>query len=159
MVKVIIRDRLPWEDRWSQPTYDELWEPQKEHHKRLLPAFLEGLQKFEDLEHTLAWHGTAWCWTIEVNMPSADLGGKAADQESFAYIVPRPETPLICIPLTDETIESMPMRRLNRFVRDGIKGAKQSVEQHWGKWTPTAQAEVDHLLDLVKRKIKHIKAS
>ncbi|MEM6552787.1 MAG: hypothetical protein AAF750_11765 [Planctomycetota bacterium] len=158
MPKIIIRSRLPWEERWTTPTLDQLWDAQKEHHKRVLPSFLEGTQAFDGLEQSLQWHGEAWMWTVEINFPEAELGGKAANQNAFAYIVPRPETPLVCIPLEEAFVEAVPMRRLNRFIRDGIKGAKQSINIHWAKWTPSAQTEVDHLLDLVKRRHKFLLA-
>lgn len=158
MPKIIIRERLPWEERWTTPTLDQLWEPNKEHHRRLLPTFMDGALQFDGMTQALQWHGEAWMWSIEINLPGLGLGGKAAAQNAFAYIVPRPETPLVCIPLAEDFIQALPMRRLNRFVRDGIKGAKQSVDLHWAKWTPSAQSEVDHLLDLVKRKHKFLAA-
>lgn len=159
MAKVIINKLLPWEDRWNEPTLDELWAPNKEHHQRLLQGIYEGVTQFEGMERTLAWHGEGWKWTIEFNMPELGLGGKANGEDALAYIVPRPETPIVCVPLTDEQVETFPMRRLNRVVREGIKGAKQSVDIRWCKYTPSQPGEVDHLLDLIKRKIKAIKAA
>lgn len=159
MPKVVIRKMLPWEDRWQEPTLASLWEPNKEHHQRLLQGFYEGVTLFEGLDRKLAWHGEGWKWTMEITWADMGLGGKAAGQDALAYIVPQPETPSVCIPLTDAQVETMPLRRLNRVIREGIKGAKQSVDVRWCKWTPSQPGEVDHLLDLLKRKIKAIKAA
>ncbi|MEM9295115.1 MAG: hypothetical protein AAGA57_04865 [Planctomycetota bacterium] len=154
MAKPGIRTRIPWEDQWNAPTLDQLWADQKESHAKALASFTEGALKFDGVESRLAWHGEAWRWTLELNLPALDLGGKEADQMSMAYIVPRPETPEVAVPLSPAFLEAIPMRRINRFVREPIRSARQAVEMHWGLFTPSAQTEVDHLLDLFKRKHK-----
>jgi hypothetical protein len=51
------------------------------------------------------------------------------------------------------------MRRLNRYIRDSIRLAKRAVDLYWATWTPTAMTEVEHLVDLVKRKRKALVAA
>ncbi|MEM7681651.1 MAG: hypothetical protein AAF288_06830 [Planctomycetota bacterium] len=156
MAKPGITARIPWEDRWNAPTVEALLKDHKESHAKAFNSFLEGASKFEGVALSIAWHGEAWKWAIEFNLPHAGLGGKEADQMSMAYIVPRPETPEVAIPLAPSFLEVLPMRRINRFVREPIRSARQAVDVHWGLFTPSAQTEVDHLLDLFKRKHKWI---
>ena len=147
------RSRLPWEDRWHEPTIDELIEPQKETIKRLVPGLLEQIEQLDGVERRLAWHGTSWKWTVEYPVPQA----KEA-KYPLAYFVPNPEQAEICVPLRPEHIEKLPIRRLNRFIRDNIRSSKCAVEIHWAKFTPSSQAEAEHLMDLIKRKHKMLLA-
>jgi hypothetical protein len=65
---------------------------------------------------------------------------------------------VICIPLRPETVEKLPLKRLNRYIRDGIRLAKRAVDIYWAVWTPSAVTETEHLMDLIKRRHKLIMA-
>lgn len=142
--------RPAWDDRWNPPTFEQLMAPQKEQHIALLHKLLESVEAFEGVERSIIWYGSAWKWTIQYTMPS----DRADIPDPMAYFVPDPEQPIFCVPMRETMIERLPMKRLNRYIRDGIRGAKCAVEVHWAKWTPTAMTEVEHLLDLIKRKHK-----
>lgn len=142
--------RLAWEDQWTPPTFEQLMAPQKEQHQALLHELLKRLEAYEGVEKTIIWHGSAWKWTLEFTLTTPD--GPTA--EPMAYFVPDPESPVFCMPFREEMIAQLPMKRLNRYIRDGIRGAKCAVQIHWAKWSPTAMTEVEHLTDLIKRKHK-----
>lgn len=139
--------RLPWEDRWAQPTVKQLIEPQKDQQKKILPELIERVMGFEGVSQHLVWHGTAWKWTLEFDL--SDQSG--ANLGPLVYLVPNPAGPIFCMPLNGETVEQLPIKRLNKYVREGIREAKCAVEIHWCIWTPSAQTEVEHLTDLIKR--------
>lgn len=150
MSKAAIPTRLPWEERWARPTLEQLLKPQKDQVRAPLTALIEQLGELEGVEQDLVWYGPAWKWTIQFR-----LADEADDEGSIlTYVVPNPETPLVSVPLRDETVEQLPIRRLNKYIRDGIRSAKQAVELHWAVWTPTSQSDAEHLLDLIKRKHK-----
>ncbi len=123
-----------------------------------------------DLEQEVVWHGSSWRWTIQFTAPStigtapsagslpegtpATPGNIGEGRELLFYFVPNPEEPLICVPMLPEHLVHLPIRRLNRYIRDGIKGAKWAVDVRWGKWQCTANTELEHLTDLLKRKGK-----
>ena len=135
----------PWEDRWTTPTLEQLLEPVDENRRKVIDALIERINAYEGMEQALVWHGTSWRWSLQITLTSAR--GTAP----FAYIVPNPEAPVICLPLTQATVDRLPIKRLNRFIREGIRSAKCAVDTHWAKWTPSAGTEVEHLMDLVKR--------
>lgn len=142
----------PWADRWNQPDRDTLMNNLNEPASILIPKLLANThENVEGLEENLVWHGTSWRWTLEYTAPST-MGDK--DRELLFYFVPNPEEPLICVPLMPEQLEHLPIRRLNRYIRDGIRGAKWAVDVRWGKWICTANTELEHLTDLLKRKGK-----
>ena len=142
--------RPAWEDRWNPPTFEQLMSAQKEQHKNLLNTLLQRVDDFEGVESSIIWYGSAWKWTIEYALVTPD----GPTPEPMAYFVPDPESPIFCVPMREELIAQLPMKRLNRFIRDGIRGAKCAVEIHWAKWSPSAMTEVEHLTDLIKRKHK-----
>ena len=88
-------------------------------------------------------------------VPAAAAGtaDAAAMQEALTvgYLGPRLEGPLVCLPLSEQTIAALPFARLTRFIKDGIRVAKCAVTIHWATWTPNNQTEVGLLMDLLKR--------
>jgi len=145
-----LTSRLPWQDRWTQPTLLQLLEPLKIQHRRLFEQLMEELTQFEQVDQIIHWYGFAWNWTIQYRLHDKN----AAEPHTLLYLVPRVENPIIVIPLSDKVIEQLPLKRLNRFIRDGIKNAKHAVAIHWATWTPNSKAEVSFLADLLKRKCK-----
>jgi hypothetical protein len=141
-----------WEQRWRQPELPELLEPMKEQAANAIPAIKRHLDSLEGVESQFLWHGESWRWTYRWDV----INPAEPDGEALAYLVPRPEQPLLAIPLLEQYIRSMPVRRLNRYVRDGIKAAKCSVQFHWAYFTPTAMTEVEALSDLLNRKLKFL---
>lgn len=135
----------PWEDRWSAPTLEQLLKPVDENRHKQITALIERISAYEGIAHELVWHGNSWRWTLQITLETE------LNKLPFAYIVPVPEAPILCFPMSDETVNRLPLKRLNRYIRDGIRGAKCAVDTHWAKWTPSAGTEVEHLMDLVKR--------
>lgn len=136
----------PWEDRWTTPTLDQLLGLVEVNRRKLIQTLIDRIGGYEGIESELIWHGVSWRWTLQFTLSVGSAG-----PQPFAYVVPNPEAPLICIPMSSQEIDRLPMKRLNRFIRDGIRSAKCAVETHWCKWTPTAGTEVEHLSDLIKR--------
>lgn len=155
MSKTAYTTRLPWQDRWNEPTLEQLLDPikPKEAHYKALTNVMAGIEEYEGVERRIIWSGQGWQWCIEYVLEGQhDTGPDNPD--AMAYVIPDPEQPILVIPLRDEHIEQVPLRRVNRFIRDQIRSAKCSVQIHWCRWSPSAQTEVDHLMDLVKRKWK-----
>lgn len=151
----VITERLPWQDRWTRPTFDQLLQPHDKEHRELLLSLVAGIEALDGVQRSLTWYGQAWKWTFQFNF--YDEAGH--DVEVLAYLVPNPQSSLLCVPLLEPMISQFPIRRLNKFVRTGIQNAKQAVEIHWAVWSPTTQAEADHLLDLLNRKHKILAAA
>ena len=148
-------NRLAWSDRWSQPSLPQLLDPLKSHQRKIVNTLLDQLGQIEQTERSIIWYGPAWKWTIHYALiipPSK--GSKPADPSTLCYLVPKVEAPCICVPLSDEMIGHLPMTRLSRFIRDGIKMAKCAVAIHWACWTPGSQSEVAQIMELVKRRHK-----
>ena len=150
MTTTSISAKLPWENRWTEPTLDQLLRPLPIHQRRLFKAMMRKLAEFEGMRYSLAWYGEAWNWTIQYKLVDAD----GQPYEDVCFLVPSLPAMQVCVPLSDEFIAELPMRRLTRYVRDGIGIAKSALVTHWASWSPNNQTESNALLDLLKRKVK-----
>ncbi len=153
MAETATQPRLPWVNRWDHPTMDSLLAPIQDQSRKALKTLMQQVAGLENLEQRLHWYGPAWRWTIEYRF-AEDFPVGDGDPEAVCYFVPNAERPVICVPLNDAHVEKLPMRRLNKLVRNGIRSAKCAVSVHWATWNLTASAEVPHLFDLIKRKRK-----
>lgn len=155
MSKTAYPTRLPWQDRWNEPTLEQLIEPLKvrEAHHKALSSVMAGIEAYEGIERRIIWAGQGWQWCIEYVLEGHHDTGPE-NPNAMAYVIPDPELPVLVFPLSDKQIEQIPLRRVNRFIRDQVRSAKCAVEIHWCRWSPSAQTEVDHIMDLVKRKWK-----
>ena len=132
----------PWENRWDRPKINQLIQPLKPHQKKPFEQLLSELDSSDELEHSLQWFGASWKWTIQIHP-------RGKPNDPLCYLVPDLESPKVFFPLTGDRIESLPMRRLSKYIRDGIKAAKCALETHWAVWSPASKGEVALLLDLV----------
>lgn len=145
-------DRQPWENRWVEPTLEQLLKPLPAQRRRLIEIIMETIdESYEGITRDVQWYGPGWNWTVQYQF---DGPTKGLESDILCYLVPNPETPGVCVPLSDTEIGNLPIKRLNKLIRNGINIAKSAVAIHWATWTPTNQTEVAHINDLIKRKFK-----
>jgi len=150
MTRSIANNRLAWEDRWTEPSVDQLLKPLNAQRKRQVGLILEELAEWDDIRQEVIWYGPGWNWTIQYKIKAThDL-----ESDILCYIVPKVDSPIVCVPLGDHEIQRLPLKRLNKMIRNGIRVAKCAVSIHWAHWTPSNQTEIAHLIDLLKRKRK-----
>ena len=153
MTEMTQQERLPWQNRWSSPAMDDLIQPIQDQSRKALSTLMDQIAGLDGLEQRLCWNGPSWRWTIEYRLEHPPKS-EEEEPEAVCYLVPNAERPVVCVPLTNAVVEKLPMRRLNKLVRNGIRSAKCAVSVHWATWNLTASAEVPHLFDLIKRKRK-----
>ncbi|MEM9253173.1 MAG: hypothetical protein AAGB29_12560 [Planctomycetota bacterium] len=149
----VIKALSPWEDRWNVPELDTLLNSLGAEKKESFTKMLADFDAFPGTRQTLVWHGESWKWALQFDLTHPETG---AELGTMAYLVFFPETPTVCVPLSNEMVAAFPIRRLNRFVREAIRGAKCAVDVHWCLFTPSAGFEFEHLNDLYKRKHKFL---
>mgnify|MGYP001148939130 CR=1 FL=1 len=150
MSRQVYKNRSPWEDRWSQPSLSQLLEPIREPYRKPFEQLIEEIESCQDLRQELTWYGDAWKWTLHYTQHD----GTGREVGTLCYLVPKAESPLVCVPLTGEQIEQLPLKRLGKVVREGIRAAKCAVETHWATWSPSNSSDVSQIVDLIKRKHK-----
>jgi hypothetical protein len=145
-------ERTAWENRFERPTIAAL----SSHYQKQLGALFEGarerLLEFEGVTEGVSWQGLPWRWTVVYEV-------EGDPTPAWVYLVADPEGVVLCVPVNRDIIESMPMKRLKKHIRDGIYMGKQVQETVWSTWQVTARTQLDEVLDVAKRKHKFIVAS
>ncbi|MEM6332628.1 MAG: hypothetical protein AAF823_04735 [Planctomycetota bacterium] len=149
----VIKALSAWEDRWNVPELDTLLKSLGAEKKAAFRKMIDDFAAFPGVSQKLVWHGISWKWTLQFDLTHPE---SQAELGPIAYLVFEPETPVVCVPLSNEMVAAFPVRRLNRFVREAIRGAKCAIDIHWCLFTPSASFEFEHLNDLFKRKHKFL---
>ncbi len=149
----MVTSRLPWQDRWSKPTLEQLLEPLEQSQYRGFQALLDLLADMEGIESELVWYGDAWKWTLHYYLPAQSAEGRP---RTVCYLVPKHEQSLVCVPMTQAMIDDLPMRRLTKFIKEGVRSAKCAIEIHWAHWNPSNNSEFNTLVDLLRRKFNFL---
>ena len=141
--------RCAWEDRFRQPSVDEL----KAHYNKQLGSLFEAartkLLSFDGVTEEVLWQGLPWRWCLRYHR-------EGDPTDAWTYLVPDPLGPVVAVPLTTEMIDSMPMKRLKKHVRDGVMFGKRVGQVVWASWQATNRTQMDEVLDVAKRKHKYL---
>ena len=89
------------------------------------------------MEEQVLWQGV-WRWTLVYTHPS--LPGHV-----WAFLVPDPIHPVICLPFHESVLAALDDRRLTRIVREGLTNAPVVAGVRWATWPLTGKALVDVL--------------
>lgn len=144
MTAAIEAAREAWENEFREPQIEDLRGMYEESALFLYDAVRAGALALDGVTEELAWEGIPWRWCLRMSHPN--------DTGVFAYIAPMPTGPELCLPLTTECVESIPLRRLKRYARDNIVKAKKVGSDRWPSWRVNAKTELEELLDMLKRK-------
>lgn len=154
-----IQPKLAWANKFQRPTAAQLMAQfGTKQLGQLVEAARGELVGFGGVEEALSWQGVPWRWTFVYSM-SRVAGLSPALQHPLAYLIADPQKPQVAVPLSGSMIETIPMRRLKRFVRDGILHGRLVGEVHWPCWDFSARSQLDEILDLVTRKYKFLVAA
>jgi hypothetical protein len=106
------------------------------------------LGEMPGVSESLVWQGVPWRWTFVYAGEEASVG------RAVAYLIPDPNRLQICVPLAQEHIEQMPLKRMKKSVRDGIVHARNVGGVWWPTWEIQNSTALGEILDLLARKQK-----
>ena len=140
-------DRIAWEDRFNRPTVTQLKAGLDKPAGKLFEHLRRHFLELDGVSEGFAWHGDCWRWTVEYRTKHSD--------DPLAVLVPSPADFQLAVPLDPDFIQSLPMRRMKRALRDGVGLAQEPFDTHWGVWSINAESLIDDLIDLVESKLGH----
>jgi hypothetical protein len=139
-------NRIPWEDRFGAPSADALVAGVgAEHQANTSAARLALLAAGAGLEET-AWYGPPWCWALAYRA--------AKDDRPWAYLIPRPDRPRIALPLGIELLTGLSIRRLSKYVREGLAAAPQVEGVIWAEWDLLSEPQTEELLSIARKRFE-----
>ncbi|MEM9082091.1 MAG: hypothetical protein AAGB34_00740 [Planctomycetota bacterium] len=142
---------LAWENRFEEPTQQELVEHYNQQLLNVYNAIFEKLRGLGEMNEQFVWMGAPWCWCTLVNPVDMD----PERERSWAYVVADREQPLLVMPVDSETMEKLPMRRIKKHVRDFITRGKKVGDITYVEWPIAAKTQLEDIMDMVNRLYRH----
>lgn len=136
-----------WADRFNVPTVAQL---QAGLPARSVPVFKHTRRMLHDLElthETPQWRGECWKWTIEFS--------SAPRQAPMAILIPSPENLQFAVPVTNEFLQSLPMKRLKKAIREGLDLAAEPFDTNLAVWF-LSETLISDLEDLLRRRVRQL---
>ena len=128
--------RPVWEDRFAQPTADELVGGAAPEGRALIQTARRHLDEFDE---QVEWLGIPWRWSFVY---------RTQEGRPWAYLIPNPDAPMLALPIPVEALQELSHKRLARFVRDGIIQASEVGPTRWAEWTLTSETQINDLIRL-----------
>ena len=140
------KGRVAWLDRFRAPSSDELLSPFNKQTSALLEHARQKFLGVESSKEEIVWHGV-WNWTYVYRIPGEG-------ERAWAYLIPDPAKPRIAVPIDDEIIPDLPLRKLSKYIRDGLTHAPKVDGLRWSCWDITNRTQVEDIVSLAQNKLK-----
>lgn len=141
--------RSPWSDKFQMPSLQDLRSGLAKPLQSVFDEAREALTELDGISEQTAWQGVPWRWTLVYNVAEPSGEGR-----SLAYLVPDPQRLQICVPLTQDQIERLPIKRMKKSIRDGVVFARSVAGVWWPTWEIASSAALEEVLELVAKKHK-----
>ncbi|HYE61507.1 MAG TPA: hypothetical protein VD997_05895 [Phycisphaerales bacterium] len=136
------KTRLAWLDRYKAPTPDDLLAPFNKQSAALIEHTRQKLRACEGVKEDIAWHGV-WNWAFVYRM-SGDA------ERAWAYLIPDPAKPRVVLPVLDDALPELPIRKLTKFIRDGLTHAPMVDGLRWASWDLLNKTQADDIVSLAQ---------
>lgn len=135
-----------WSDKFRQPSEDELRTGLSKPLQQVFDDARQRLNEIESGNESVVWQGVPWRWTF---VYTAEGAGEA---RALAYVIPDPARLQICVPLTNEIVERLPLKRMKKSIRDGVVFARHVAGVSWPTWDIPTKTALDEVFELIARK-------
>jgi len=89
------------------------------------------------------WQGV-WKWTLLYRLP------EHGDGRAWVYVVPDPVRPRMAVPVAEGTIAELPLKKMSKYIRDGLAHAATVDGVRWPQWDVQTKAQVDDVMSLAQ---------
>ncbi len=135
-----------WSDKFRQPSLEELRNAVPKPLQSVLDEARERLGGLDGASETLVWQGVPWRWTLVYTAPGSP------DSRALVYLIPDPQRLQLCVPLDQELIEQVGLKRLKKSIREGVVFARNVAGVWWPTWDVQSKTALDEVFDLISRK-------
>ena len=147
-----VKPRNAWEDRFRTPEVAELLALHPQNVSAVIDYARERLSSVPGVTEVLAWQGLPWRWTLVYRHEGE--GPEAA----WSYLSLQPSKPSICIPLTSELLQRLPLRKLSKSIRDGLRHSTEVAGTHWPQWELLSKSVLDDAWTIISMKTELLAA-
>src|SRR5262245_20730328 len=144
------KGRPIWTDRFRVPDADHLIASLPRQLAAVVEHARQSLIAADGATEEVVWQGV-WRWTFVYRSDGEHRG--------WAYLVPDPHKPRLAFPFPDGMIAELPLKKLSKFIRDGLAHAPVIDGVRWSQWELQYKAQVDDLMSLAEHRLSAMKAS
>lgn len=137
-----LKPKPAWSNRFAMPTPAELRSGLVVETAPLFDHARRALSELVGVVETLKWMGVPWSWSL--------VYGPAGEPEAWAFLIPEPGRLQIAVALPSDRLGDIPVKRLSRFVRDGLLQTQVVGRACWPTWIVQTQVHVDEVVRLVQ---------
>ena len=134
-----------WENKFRTPTLEECIDPYAPHLRQLFDDARARILGYEGLSEEFGWQGLPWRWCLTYRHPHDE-------SHDFAYLVPNPEKPRVAMPFSEHELQSMPLHRFKKHLKDALAHSVKTGRTHWATFEITNRPQLDDVIDVVRRK-------
>lgn len=142
----------PWEDKFREPTLDELRDAYPKPMRALFDDAHKRIIELCEPTEELVWEGHPWRWCLRFTIPNDPT-------HAFAWLVPNPEKPRIGACFTGEMLQAMPLHRMKKYMKEILVASHDVGGKFWSEFEITSKPQLDDAFDLLKRKHSIIHAA
>ena len=131
-----------WSNRFAMPTIGELRQALAPESGVVFDHARTILGEIPGVVESLKWMGVPWSWSL--------VYCGAGESQGWAFLIPEPGRLQVAISLPAERLGEIPVKRLPRFVRDGLMQTQVVGRGCWPTWAVSTTAQVDEIVRLVQ---------
>lgn len=135
------KTRVAWLDRFKAPSADDLLCPFNKQSSALIEHTRQKLRTCEGVKEEISWHGV-WNWSFVYRLPG--------EERAWAYLIPDPAKPRVVLPVFDDVLPELPLRKLSKFIRDGLTHAPMVDGLRWACWDLLNKTQADDIVSLAQ---------
>jgi len=117
----------PWSDQFTAPTREALLGAIEPAHRDAVDAVLEGLTARKGCRARVEWLGLPWRWTVV-------CAQSGPEHPALAYLVPKPDGPIVCVPVPVEGDAVPDTATLTKPVRQALDRSAIVAGYVWAEW-------------------------
>ena len=144
MATTLRREGCCWQNRFVTPGAQELADAVARSLRPTLACVRKRLLSVDGVCEQVQWQGV-WKWTLVYTH-------RGQPGRAWAFLVPDPERPRLCIPMPEVSLGTPKARRLTRELREMLSQAPVVNGARWPVWTLQNKAQAEELLSLCELK-------
>lgn len=133
-----------WEERFETPRVEALLAGFSKSQAGLIEQARAAILGLENAAESISWLGIPWRWTLAYTVDGSS-------ERPIAYLVPQPGRPVLALPMAEDVVAALPMRRLPKYIRDVIAFSPKVAGVHWMQWDITGRSQLVELMGLVRQ--------
>lgn len=140
-----------WADKFQHPTVSQLRSHYNKEKTALFENVRDRLLEIDGIKEEISWQGVPWRWTLVYTLEGDEA---PSPMKAWAYLIPDPERLQICLTLTADQVHGVGVKRLKKWVRDGVIFSRSVGGVCWPTYEVSSKGQIEDVFELVARKLK-----